>query len=128
MKFMLLLFLELGSLLTLGAAEPKPIEAKVGQQFKVSLQSNPTTGYQWKWAQAPDKKLLKLLGHEYKRPGSKLMGAGGNEVWTFKALAEGRATLELNYVRPWETNSPPAQSTNFAVVIMSPKAPAAGGP
>jgi hypothetical protein len=34
-------------------------------------------------ARPPDEKLVKLLGSEYKRLDSKLLGAGGDMVWTF---------------------------------------------
>lgn len=131
MKRIALLCLGFGWLLTAGAAEPKPIDVTVGQEFTISLQSNPTTGYLWRFAKPPDEKLLKLVRTQYKAPQSKLVGAGGIEVWTFKALAEGKTPLELNYQRPWEKSIPPAQSTNFVVVIAGPKAkaeaPAASG-
>jgi inhibitor of cysteine peptidase len=124
MKCLAFLFLGLGSLLTAMAAEPKPIMVTVGQEFKISLQYNTSTGYQWQFGKPPDEKFLKLLGTEYKRPASKLLGAGGDEIWAFKAVAKGKTRLELNYVRPWETGSPPAQRTNFVIIIKKPKAKA----
>ena len=42
-------------------------------------------------------------------------------TWTFKALAEGKTQMELNYLRPWEKGQKPAQATNFVVVIKAPK-------
>jgi inhibitor of cysteine peptidase len=131
MKFIALLCLGFSWLLNAGAAEPKPIDVRAGQEFKITLQSNPTTGYLWRFAKPPDEKFLKLVSTKYQAPESKLVGAGGSEVWTFKALAEGKTTLELNYQRPWEKSIPPAQSTNFVVVITGSKAkveaPAASG-
>ena len=124
MKRLVLLCLGLGSLLTSEAAQPKPITVTVGQEFKISLQYNASTGYQWEFGKPPDENFLKLLGTEYKRLESKLVGAGGDEIWTFKALAKGKTQLELNYVRPWEKGSPPAQRTNFVIVIKKPKAKA----
>jgi inhibitor of cysteine peptidase len=104
-----------------GASEPKPITAKAGQEFKLTLRCNATTGYQWVLAKPPDEKLVKLLGSEYKRLDSKLMGTGGDMVWTFKALAEGKAEIGLNYIRPWEKGVKPVQTTNFVVVIKAGK-------
>src|ERR1035438_7231850 len=131
MKFIALLCLGFGWMLTAAAAEPKPIAVTVGQEFKISLQSNPSTGYLWHFAKPPDAKFLKLVSTKYQAPESKLVGAGGSGVWTFKALAEGKTALELNYQRPWEKSLPPAQSTNFVVVITGAKgnaeAPAASG-
>ena len=101
----------------------KPIAATIGKEFKITLQYNASTGYQWVLAKLPDKKLVKLLGSEYKRLDSKLVGAGGDMVFTFQALAAGKTEVGLNYVRPWEKGQKPVQTTNFVVVIKAPKAP-----
>jgi inhibitor of cysteine peptidase len=117
MRYSLLTGLALVWLATAQAGEPKPIAATAGKEFKITLRANATTGYQWVLAKAPDEKLVKLLRSEYKRPDSKLVGAGGEMVWTFQALAAGRTELGLDYVRPWEKGQKPAQTTNFVVVI-----------
>jgi inhibitor of cysteine peptidase len=106
------------------AEESKPVAATVGKEFKITLQCNPTTGYQWVLAKAPDEKLAKLLRSEFKRPNSKLVGVGGEMRWTFQALAEGQTQMELNYIRLWEKGVKPAQTTNFVIVIKAKKAPA----
>jgi predicted secreted protein len=117
MKFALLVCLGLSGLLTAAAAEPKPITVTVGRPFKITLQYNASTGYQWQFAKPPDPNLLKLLDTEYKRPDSKRIGSGGDQIWTFETLAAGKTSLELNYVRPWESGAKPAQITNFVVLI-----------
>jgi inhibitor of cysteine peptidase len=122
MRFSLFFCLALGALLTVGAAERKPITVTVGQEFKITLQYNSSTGYQWQFAKPPDENFVKLLNTDYKPANSKLVGAPGDEIWTLKAVAKGRTKLELNYVRPWEKGTKPAQTTNFVVVINSPKA------
>ena len=124
MKCSLLTGLALVWLATAQAGDPKPIAATVGKEFKITLQYNASTGYQWVLAKLPDKKLVKLLGSEYKRLDSKLVGAGGDMVFTFQALAAGKTEVGLNYVRPWEKGQKPVQTTNFVVVIEAPKAPA----
>jgi inhibitor of cysteine peptidase len=127
MKFSTLVCLALGWLMTAAAGEPKPITVNVGQEFKITLQYNASTGYQWQFGQPPDEKFLKLMGTEYKKADSKLVGAGGDEVWTFKALAEGKTTIELTYIRPWEKGTKPARSTNFVVVVQAKKTKTSGG-
>ena len=124
MKYSVLTCLAFIWLAAAQAGDPKPITAMAGQEFKITLQSNPTTGYQWVLATPPDEKLVKLLRSEYKRLDSKLVGAGGDMVWTFQALAEGKTQVSLKYVRSWEKGQKPAQTTNFTVVIKAPKAPA----
>jgi predicted secreted protein len=125
MRFSFLLCLCLGACLAVGAAEPKTIKVTQGQEFKVTLQYNASTGYQWQFAKQPDEKLLKLVRTDYKTSETKRVGAPGDQVWTFKALAPGKAKIELNYVRPWEKGAAPAQNTNLVVVIKAAKAKAA---
>ncbi len=124
MNVLLLTVLALVWLAAAQAEEAKPVTTAVGKEFKIPLACNPTTGYLWVLAKAPDEKLAKLLKSEFKRPDSKLAGAGGEMIWTFKALAEGKTRMALNYVRPWEKGQKPAQATNFVVVIKAPKAAA----
>ena len=119
---MLVLCLGLGWLSIAAAAEKGPIAVGAGQEFKITLQYNATTGYQWRFAKPPEEKFIKLLGTEYKKPNAKVVGAGGDEVWTFKALAAGKTTLALDYVRPWEKGGKPARSTNFVIVVKAAKA------
>ena len=98
--------------------DSKPITVMTGQTFNVTLASNPTTGYSWALAKPLDPKLLTLVTNIYQRPETRLVGAGGQEVWTFKADGGvGRTDIALKYVRPWETNVPPVQTTNFVVLI-----------
>lgn len=124
MKYSLLTCLALVWLATAQAGNPRPIAATIGKEFKITLRCNPTTGYQWVLARPPDEKLVKPLGSEYKRLDSKLLGAGGDMVWTFLPLAKGKTQMGLDYIRPWETTQKPAQTTNFVVVIKASKAAA----
>jgi predicted secreted protein len=45
------------------------------------------------------------------------VGAGGKEVWTFKAAGEGSPTIHFKYVRPWEKDVPPADKKDFVIMI-----------
>ena len=117
MKISLFALVLLAGLMRVSAADSKPISVAVGDEFKITLKYNSSTGYQWQIPKPPDEKLLKLSEPEYKRPDSKLIGAGGDEIWTCKALAEGKTEIGFAYVRPWEKGAKPAQSTNFVVII-----------
>ena len=46
-----------------------------------------------------------------------MVGAGGEEVWTFSAPTKGTTQLIFEYVRPFEKNTPPAKTAKFSVVI-----------
>ena len=74
-------------------------------QFQFNLPANPTTGYQWTVTDY-DKSLLQLVSSQYIRPQSKLMGAGGQMLFTF-ALVPGQTypastDIHLKYAQPWE--------------------------
>jgi len=97
------------------------IEVAKGEEFTIVLNSNPTTGYSWRLAQPLDEGILMLVGNEYLQatPSGKtpVMGAGGREVWSFRALSPGDAEISLEYVRAWEKESRPAESAVFKVVV-----------
>jgi inhibitor of cysteine peptidase len=88
-----------------------------GCRFAVRLRSNPTTGYGWQLAKPLDEKIVVLVTNDYIHPGTRLVGAGGNEVWVFKAVGRGQAEIALKYVRPWEKDRPPAETNVFKVVV-----------
>lgn len=97
---------------------PDPINVKFNQQFSVTLKSNPTTGYSWQICEIVNKGIVKLLGSKYvPNKDANLVGAGGKQVWTFKALAKGQARIFLKYVRSWEKNVKPAELKAYLVTI-----------
>lgn len=93
------------------------ILATARENFVITLNSNMTTGYHWELAKPLDKNRLELVGSKYIEPSTKLIGAGGKEVWTFKALKTGKATVFLKYIRPWEKNVAPAREKTFNIII-----------
>lgn len=126
MKNLLVLVVALGWQTWLWAAEAKPIAVAVGQEFKITLESNPSTGYQWLLAKPLDERTVKLLGSAYRRGGAGGgVGSGGCEVLKFQALGEGKTQIHLKYGRLWEKDAAPARSTNF-VVVVSKEAPKPG--
>jgi inhibitor of cysteine peptidase len=79
------------------------VEVPVGDTLVLKLGSNVTTGFAWnEEAEISDTSVLKQTGHEYISPETDLVGAAGQEVWTFKALKKGTVTVSVEYSRPWE--------------------------
>ncbi len=93
------------------------IDVKVGKEFVLSLSSNRTTGYQWQLAEPLDETILELKDSKYKAPETKRVGAGGQEVFTFKAVGKGETNISLKYVRSWEKDVPPEKSKTFSVTV-----------
>jgi len=87
------------------------INVNVGDNFKIELKSNPTTGYQWQLAEPINKNTVELVSSDYILPNTNLTGAGGKEVWIFKAIKAGEIKISLKYVRSWENVQPIDQNT-----------------
>jgi len=93
------------------------VAVNTGRRFAIRLQSNPTTGYGWQLAKPLDEKIVVLVTNDYIHPDTRLIGAGGHEVWIFKAVGQGQAEISLKYVRSWEKDQPPAETNVFMVVV-----------
>jgi len=93
------------------------INARVQEKFIISLQSNPSTGYSWQLASPVDEKIVKLIDSQYVAKKTKMVGAGGKELWTFETQAMGKAEISLEYVRPWEKDVPAARQEVFTVLV-----------
>lgn len=80
------------------------ITTKVGEEFFINLQSNPTTGYSWRLALQTFDPIVSAVKKEYVKSAHNqfLAGAGGFDTWTFKALKPGTTAITLEYLRPWK--------------------------
>jgi len=78
------------------------IEVEKGEEFAIVLESNPTTGYMWELTEPLDEEIIHLVKTEFEEPDVELLGASGEEKWTFKAEGLGDTSITLSYVRPWE--------------------------
>ena len=93
------------------------VQLSVGESLVVTLASNATTGYSWTLDKNSDEGVLHESGHEYIAPNTTLVGAGGKEVWTFKAIKKGTSTISMEYSRPWEEGIPPVETFDLTVVV-----------
>ena len=81
----------------------KQVEVAVGGSVTVTLCSNPTTGFVWsETAQISAPTVLQQASHNFVAPEEGLVGAPGQEVWTFQALKKGTSTVSMEYSRPCE--------------------------
>lgn len=94
------------------------IETKVGETFIIKLESNPTTGYLWRLAE-PAPKIVEKVSNVYKATDTqgKIVGSGGIEEWTFKAIAKGKVTITFEYVRPWEKDVAPVKKEAYEINV-----------
>jgi len=94
-------------------------EVAAGDTITLSLCSNSSTGFQWsKDAGISDSAVIQQLDHKFLEPvGQNSMGAAGKEMWTFKALKQGAATVSLEYGRPWEGGEKGEWTYTLAVTV-----------
>ena len=83
----------------------------------VTLDSNATTGYSWQLMGISDNTVLEKTNNVYEAPTSALIGAGGKEVWTFKALRAGKTTLTMEYDQPWTGGQKDAKNFDMTMDI-----------
>jgi inhibitor of cysteine peptidase len=88
----------------------KTVTATPGQTIEVVLDANPSTGYTWIVASTPE--FLKSQGEPTfaSQAESGVVGAGGKQTLKFTVTAPGKGELSLDYVRPWETGTAPAET------------------
>lgn len=101
------------------ADKGQTLTVKVGREIIVSLAGNITTGYSWNLA-GIDGKAVVLDGEvkyqENKHPDG-MTGVPGMFHAKFKTLKPGKATVKLEYRRPWEKDAKPAEKDIFTVTL-----------
>lgn len=85
----------------------RALAVRVGANLSVSLPENATTGFKWQ-LDTYDANILRLESNTYLTPSTSGIGAGGNRLLTFRAIAPGQTVLRLLHRRSWE------QPTNYA--------------
>ena len=108
---------------------------KKGQQFKIKLQGNPTTGYSWFLLNLENLTSSKFISNvdtntdgsaggyvPAKSPLFKkyhIVGNGGYFYFTFEAVAKTSEPVELlfSYQRPWERKNDDANATKVKITV-----------
>ena len=94
----------------------RSIELRVGDTMEVTLPGNPSTGFQWE-VESVDTSILKPSGEPEFKPSSNALGSSGQVTLRFEAVAAGQTTLKLIYHRPFEKDTPPAQTFEVTVTV-----------
>lgn len=105
------------TMLTLTSTDSgKSLALRVGNTFTVSLEENPTTGFQWAVDSTGDG-LVQLQASKYiPSPGSGV-GRGGQKILTFKAQRTGTGQLKLKLWRKWEGDSSIAERFTLTLQV-----------
>ena len=107
-----------GTPLKLTAADSgSQIEVQAGDTIVIELEGNPSTGYTWE-ALDLDASLFEQVGEaEFESDNPELVGSGGMQTLTFRAVQAGSGTLTLVYHRSWETDVEPLETFTVEVVV-----------
>lgn len=76
-------------------------EAKIGDKINITLCSNRTTAFQWRYKTTVEN-VLKETEHSFQEPKDDVLGAAGKEAWTFEAVGMGTTEIQMEYTGPWE--------------------------
>lgn len=93
----------------------QPIEATVGQEFAIVVESNPTTGYEWTVTGNPADSIAVPIGAAPVTKGS-MPGQGGIQTFTFKASGAGTTKITLTYARSFDPEDNPTVQEYTLVV------------
>jgi predicted secreted protein len=93
------------------------VMAEEGKEFTVRLNSNRSTGYQWRPAAPLDERIVKPVRSEYMPFEGATPGGGGEEAWTFLAVGRGSTEITMEYVRPWEKTHSPVKTATITVSV-----------
>ncbi|GAH66540.1 unnamed protein product [marine sediment metagenome] len=99
------------------------VEVAVDGSLTLTMYSNPTEGRQWSEAQISDQAVLQQTDHKLVMPEVEgdmppPPGTPGQEVWTFKALKEGKSTISMEYTHPWEGGEEEPMLTFVLTVVV----------
>lgn len=94
------------------------ITLKKGETYHLELPSNPTTGYSWYLAKdIPVNAPIRIIKTEYSPQKTNLVGSGGIQYWDIKGVKKGVCTVALEYKRPWEKNTKPADVKQMIITV-----------
>ncbi len=98
-------------------ANGKTINCAKGQDITITLESNPTTGFDWYISENSKIGNLELINKNYKAETTDKVGVGGEQIFTFKATGKGTANLIIEYKREWEEGKSPEETFEVNIKV-----------
>jgi predicted secreted protein len=94
----------------------KQLETAAGNEFKIVIAANVTTGYHWELVEELNETIVQFVSREYRADEPVMPGSGGADVWTFKAVSAGETTITLGYYPP-SSGEEPEQTAVFSLTV-----------
>jgi|WetSurMetagenome_2_1015567.scaffolds.fasta_scaffold18843_6 inhibitor of cysteine peptidase len=92
------------------------VDLLTGDVLVITLDGNPTTGYQWRMLPNTDG-IIELQGDPEYKSGGNLVGSGGKYSFNVKAVKAGTTTVDLKYYRSFEAGVPPIQTFSIDITV-----------
>ncbi len=94
------------------------VRAKIGNLLRVTLESNPSTGYNWELRDY-ETGVTEFLRSDLKPSdsGNMLFGAPGSTVFVLQAVKAGAQEIKAVYRRPWEPPDQIAATFTFRLEV-----------
>ena len=92
-------------------------KVKLGEAFKISLISNPTTGFRWELKSTPSlcQSSNATPFGDFAEPQSTLSGASGKQEFTFVPIRSGREHFIFVYEQPWNKDDSVTLEVNIEI-------------
>ncbi len=81
----------------------KTIDCMVGQDVRIALTENPTTGYKWTYEVEGGEVIL--VSDNYNLPQDAAIGGEGTRAFLFKISSKGLLQINFKLCRAWEKNT-----------------------
>jgi inhibitor of cysteine peptidase len=93
------------------------LDVKAGEEFRVTLPENRSTGYLWRFARRPNPAVARLVDSDFEleEGGENRPGAGGTRSFRFRAGARGQTAIVLANIGPG--GGRPARTLSLVVKV-----------
>lgn len=91
------------------------VAVSLGDVIEISLEENPSTGYRWEVVSPPE--MIELTSDEYLEPDTDAVGAPGERLLTYEAIADGAGILRLEYIRPFDDPPVAERVVEYVVIV-----------
>lgn len=82
------------------------INLNVGDQIKLEVTANPSTGYDWFTTETENCSAKIVDKANVKNQQEGIVGAQSKNIYTVKAGSKGECTIQFDYKRGWEKDAP----------------------
>jgi len=94
----------------------RTVAVTVGETFRITLCSNPSTGFSWEQPVLSGPAAVELVDRAVVAPTGALVGSAGSETFTFRVGGPGTTEIQLAYSQPWAGGAKQAWTVRVTAV------------